>query len=114
LARSIEEDISEHELMRAVVTLWKSGFIEALQFPIAGLSSAPVISQLARLQAYAGERVTSALHESLELSALERRVVELATVVHSFQALEVLLVQSAPLEKVTAAINSLRIKGFFQ
>ncbi len=105
--------MSEHEIMRAVVTLWKTGFIDALQMPLCGKRAEASVPSLARLQAVAGEKVTSLLHESLMLSKLERQALQVVQQPLSFQALETLLVQYAPLEEVKQVVSGLREKGFF-
>jgi hypothetical protein len=109
-----DEKISEYEIMRAVVTLWKTGFVDALQISLCGKLSEASVSSLARFQAAAGEKVTSFLHESLTLSGLERRALQAVQKPLSFQALETLLVPYAPLQEVQQAIVTLRERGFFR
>ncbi len=109
-----EGGMSEHDMMRAIVTLWKAGFVDALQMSLCGKLHEASVSDLARLQAASGEKVTSLLHESIALSKLERQALQLVQKPLSFQALETLLVPYAPLEEVRQAIAHLRATGFFR
>ncbi len=109
-----EENITEHEIMRAMVTLWKTGFVDALQMSLCGELPEASVSSLARFQAVAAEKVTSFLHESLALSDLERRALQAVQKPLSFQALETLLVPYAPLQEVQQALANLRERGFFR
>ncbi len=109
-----EGQMSEHDTIRALVTLWKTGFVDAVTAPLCGQGAEATVSPLAQLQIIAGERVTSFLHESLTLSELERQVLQLAAKSPSFQALETLALQYAPAKEAHQAIWGLREKGFFR
>ncbi len=105
--------LSEHELMRVLVTLWRTGFIDALTSKQCGERDLLEVSKVAALQAHRGEKTTSALHESFKLSEYERRILELLQSPMSRQALEDALVNSMDLESAQVAMQSLSEKGFF-
>jgi SAM-dependent methyltransferase len=105
--------MDEHECLRTIFTLWKTGFVEALTAPICGCRERAEVSQVARKQAVSKSRVTSALHESFNLSAEERAVLAQVIAPMTFSALETLLVASYPRERVVQLIAAVREKGFF-
>ena len=105
--------LSEHELMQVVVTLWKTGFVDAVTAPLGGMGEYAQVTSLARAQAITASKVTSVLHESFALSEIERRALNLLESPMSFSALETLLLASAPREEAQGAVKSLRQKGFF-
>jgi methyltransferase-like protein len=107
--------ISEHDVMRNLVTLWKTGFVDALQISLCNEASDQlVVSVLARAQALSGEKVTSFLHESFDLPVLERRALALVEKPTSKRALSTLLLQHAPQDQVDLALSNLEQKGFFR
>ncbi len=105
--------VDEHECLRAVFTLWKTGFIEALTAPICGTRERVEVSPWARRQAVSNGRVTSALHESFNLPPEERAVLAQVIAPMSLAALETLLVASYPRERVVELVRSVEQKGFF-
>jgi trans-aconitate methyltransferase len=105
--------VDEHECLRTLFTLWKTGFVEALTVPISSCRERAEVSPWARKQAVSNVRVTSALHESFNLSAEERAVLAQVIAPMTFAALETLLVASYPRERVEKLIAAVREKGFF-
>jgi trans-aconitate methyltransferase len=105
--------IDEHECLRTLFTLWKTGFVEALTAPICSCRERAEVSSWARKQAVSKSRVTSALHESFNLSAEERAVLAQVIAPMTFAALETMLIASYPRERVVQLIAAVREKGFF-
>lgn len=105
--------VDQQECLRAVFTLWKTGFIEALSAPICSVDGRAVVSPVARMQAVSGGRVTSALHESFNLSSEERAILAQAVLPLSFSALEVGVQGIGDSKRIRGVIESLRERGFF-
>jgi hypothetical protein len=105
--------VNEHECLRTLFTLWKTGFVEALTASISGCRERLEVSPLARKQAVGSGRVTSALHESFNLAPEERAVLAQVIAPMTCAALETLLVASYPRDRVVQLIASVREKGFF-
>lgn len=82
VARSGGAEVQEADLVSSLLTLWRSGFIEAVcDGAPTGTSTKGIAVQalkLAREQAASGSLVVSYRHEALELSAAEREAVQLA------------------------------------
>jgi methyltransferase-like protein len=105
--------LSEHEMMRVLVTLWKSGFIDAVTTPLGGMGDRAYVTAVARSQATKASKVTSILHESFALSDVERRALALLDKPVTFAELEALLVSDSSAKDAAAAVTSLCEKGFF-
>lgn len=108
--------ISEREFLSIVATLWRSGFVDAVVSPLSVGSN--VVRDLkvcpwAALQASRGEKVTSVLHDSYDLTALEREALCLAEAGASVSALETLLLKNGERADVARSLESLVTRGFF-
>lgn len=109
-------DISERELMIAVVTLWRSGFIEVTTAPLSAVErdfDAVEVTRCARLQARAYPKVTSRFHESFPLSDDERKAILLVEGSISKQALLASLSRDMSEERARQIVESLAERGFF-
>lgn len=104
---------SETELTRALVTLWKTGFVDACQRVLCLPCNEARATPLARAQALSGEKVATPLHESFDLPRLERRALGRLEKPISFQALETLMLHDGSREEVLNAIQNLTEKGFW-
>jgi hypothetical protein len=105
--------VDGQECLRAVFTLWKTGFIEALSVPISGVDGRAVVNPVARMQAVSGARVTSALHESFNLTSEERAILAQAVLPLSFSALEVGVQGLGDSARIRGVIKVLKERGFF-
>lgn len=105
--------IDEHDCLRTLFTLWKTGFVEALTAPISCDRERLEVSPWARKQAVGSGQVTSALHESFNLAPEERAVLAQVVAPMTYTALETLLIASYPRERVVQLISAIREKGFF-
>jgi SAM-dependent methyltransferase len=105
--------ISEHELMRVVVTLWRTGFIDALTTAQCCTQELLAVSKVARAQAQSARKVTSALHESFKLSQLETKVIELLERPQELGSIFEGLTSEASRVEIADAVKLLREKGFF-
>lgn len=106
-------NLSEYEMMRVLVTLWKSGFVEAVTSPLGGMGDRAHVTALARSQAVKSPKVTSILHESFALSDVERRALALLDKPVTFAELQTLLIDQASESEAAAVVSSLSEKGFF-
>lgn len=108
--------MSEREAFSIVATLWRSGFVDALVAPL-GMEAQGAgdrkICPWAALQASRGDKVTSALHDSYDLSPLEREALRLAGEGASLAALETLLLGKGERSEVSRSLESLVTRGFF-
>ncbi len=106
--------LSPHDLLRVLVTLWRTGFCDAVTAPLCGVREDALVSPFAVMQASGADKVTSALHDSYPLSPLERRAITLAERPLSFADLETQLLPFATKEEARSSIARLREKGFFR
>jgi hypothetical protein len=104
---------SEHELMRVVVTLWRTGFIDALTAKLCGGRELLEVSLFAQLQVCSGSKVTSALHDSCRLSTDETLVLQLLKAPMPRESLANALATNIGAEEAHGVIERLREKGFF-
>lgn len=105
--------LSEHDMLRVLVTLWRTGFCDAVTSPLCGVSGDARVNPFSVAQALGGGKVTSALHDSHPLTSLERTAIGIAAQPLSFDALKIQLLQHAPKEEVDGVVARLVEKGFF-
>lgn len=107
--------LDERSVMAALITLWRSGFINAsLPLPSTRVERQRAqVSVLARRQAEDGEMVTSLLHRSHRLSRIERECVRLADGSRSFDELARAVGEGSNDQTAYGAIARLRELGFF-
>lgn len=112
----ISIDLPERELLIAVVTLWRSGFIEVTTGPLAGVErrfETVAVANYARLQARSQPKVTSKTHESHPLCESERKALLMVEGTMTRRALVTLLLGDMNQEQAEAMIDSLAERGFF-
>ena len=105
--------LSEHELMRVVVTLWRTGFIDALTSKQCGERKLLEVTSIAKLQARTESKVTSALHDSWKLSQNERLVFELLKDPMPRESLTDALAQDIGSADAQLVVERLQQRGFF-
>jgi trans-aconitate methyltransferase len=111
-----ESALSERELLIAVVTLWRSGFIDLLTEPVIereGIAGIVKVGSWTHLQCKESSKVTSGLHDSYPLSAIEQRALTLAQGGMTFSALRTQLLADLPDAEVGRLLESLYERGFF-
>jgi hypothetical protein len=111
-----ELSLSERDLLVAVVTLWRSGFIDLLTEPLIareGLNGAANVGSWTKYQCEGSSKVTSALHDSYPLSAIEQQALVLAQSGMTVAALKVQLLHELPEHDATRLLESLYERGFF-
>jgi trans-aconitate methyltransferase len=111
-----ELSLSERDLLIAVVTLWRSGFIDLLTEPLierAHLDGTIKVAPWTTLQCEVRSKVTSALHDSYPLSAIEQKTLMLASHGMTCLALRTQLLADLPEQEVDLLLMSLYERGFF-
>jgi hypothetical protein len=105
--------LSEHDTLRVLVTLWRTGFCDAVTAPLCGASDDAMVNPFSVAQALGAGKVTSFLHESHSLTPLERMAIGIAAQPLSFDALKIQLLQHASKDEADSVVERLREKGFF-
>jgi SAM-dependent methyltransferase len=115
LVRDFGHEATEADLVSSILTLWRSGFVEAACDGAAGSAEKPRALGAAREQAALGYPAVSFRHEALELSPAERQVVRLADGTRNREALIAAASQEAgeSRETVERALGRLEQLGFF-
>ena len=103
---------SAREALGVLVTLWRSGFIDATTESLSPTEMTGEYRNYTDMQIAEGDKVTSPLHESYELSELERIVLKslLASDVSDGDSLTTCT--KRPMDEVESALQNLRIMGF--
>jgi methyltransferase-like protein len=108
-------ELPERDLLIAVVTLWRSGFIEVTTTPLSSVErefDLVSVSNYARKQARLHPKVTSKMHESHPLSESERTALLMVEGTMTKRALVTLLLGDMKQETAEAMIDSLAERGF--
>jgi SAM-dependent methyltransferase len=113
-AREGKGELPEADIVSALVTLWRSGFVEAACEGAPPASGTVSALRIARELASQGSQAVSFRHEALELSAAEREAVVLADGSRQRQALVAAVAAAGHgQEAAERAVGRLEQLGFF-